>query len=44
MASGPTHAVVTADMLKTVYRVEARVEACSRGRPVIIVDDSLAFG
>lgn len=31
-------------MLKTVYRVEARVEACSRGRPVIIVDDSIALG
>ncbi|MEY9324509.1 ABC transporter ATP-binding protein [Sinorhizobium fredii] len=40
-ASGPTETVITADMLKSVYRVEARVEACSLGRPVIIVDDSI---
>ena len=43
-ASGPTHTVITAEMLKSVYRVEARVEACSLGRPVIIVDESLVAG
>ncbi|NRP72695.1 Fe(3+) dicitrate transport ATP-binding protein FecE [Ensifer psoraleae] len=41
IASGPTSEVITAEMLKSVYRVEARVEACSLGRPVVIVDDSL---
>ena len=41
LASGPTHDVITADMLRSVYRVEARVEACSLGRPVVIVDESL---
>lgn len=41
LASGLTHEVITADMLRSVYRVEARVEACSMGRPVVIVDGSL---
>ncbi len=41
LASGPTYDVITADMLRSVYRVEARVEACSLGRPVVIVDESL---
>lgn len=41
-ASGPTHQVITADMLKSVYRVDARVEACSLGRPVVIVDGSIS--
>ncbi len=41
-ASGPTQEVITADMLKSVYRVDARVEICSLGRPMVIVDDSLS--
>ncbi|MEI2301917.1 ABC transporter ATP-binding protein [Ensifer sp. MJa1] len=41
LASGSTRDVITADMLRSVYRVEARVEACSLGRPVVIVDESL---
>ncbi|OHV79833.1 ABC transporter ATP-binding protein [Ensifer sp. LCM 4579] len=41
-ASGPTREVITADMLKSVYRVDARVESCSLGRPVVIVDDSIS--
>ncbi|MDK1385572.1 ABC transporter ATP-binding protein [Sinorhizobium sp. 8-89] len=41
IASGPTPEVITAEMLKSVYRVEARVEACSLGRPVVIVDGSI---
>lgn len=41
VASGPTPDVITTEMLKSVYRVEARVEACSMGRPVVIVDDSI---
>ncbi|MDK1493647.1 ABC transporter ATP-binding protein [Sinorhizobium sp. 7-81] len=41
VASGPTPEVITTEMLKSVYRVEARVEACSLGRPVVIVDDSI---
>ncbi|WEX73795.1 ABC transporter ATP-binding protein [Sinorhizobium numidicum] len=42
VASGPTHAFITAEMLKNVYRVEARIEACSLGRPVVIVDESIS--
>lgn len=41
-ASGPTQEVITADMLKSVYRVDARVETCSLGRPMVIVDGSLS--
>ncbi|MCO5732369.1 ABC transporter ATP-binding protein [Rhizobium sp. SSA_523] len=37
-ASGPTMDVVTPDMLRSVYRVDARIERCSFGRPQVIVD------
>lgn len=37
-ACGPTAQVVTPDLLRGVYRVEARVETCSRGWPFVIVD------
>lgn len=37
-AGGPTEQVITPAMLRDVYRVEARVERCSRGRPMLIVD------
>lgn len=40
MASGPTGEVITAAMLRSVYRVEARVETCSQGRPILIVDST----
>lgn len=42
IASGPTHEVVTSDLLRNVYRVEARIENCTQGRPMVIVDQALA--
>ncbi len=42
LASGPTAEVVTPALLRTVYRVDARIENCTQGRPVIIVDAALA--
>ncbi|GGD91774.1 ferrichrome ABC transporter [Aureimonas endophytica] len=42
VAGGPTAEVITPAMLRTVYRVDARVEPCSRGRPVLIVDGTAA--
>jgi iron complex transport system ATP-binding protein len=41
VASGPTTQVITAEMLRAIYRVEARVEACSLGKPLVIVDHSI---
>ncbi|MBT9369669.1 ABC transporter ATP-binding protein [Rhizobium sp. CSW-27] len=38
LASGPTLDVITPDMLRSVYRVDARVENCTQGRPLVIVD------
>jgi iron complex transport system ATP-binding protein len=31
-------------MLKDVYKVEARIETCSRGHPFILVDGTVAAG
>ncbi|MGX5665397.1 ABC transporter ATP-binding protein [Rhizobium daejeonense] len=41
VASGPTTEVITADLLRTVYRVDARIENCTQGRPLVIVDSAL---
>ncbi|WP_062208489.1 ABC transporter ATP-binding protein [Aureimonas sp. AU12] len=41
VTSGPSAEVITSAMLREVYRVEARVEACTQGRPVVIVDGSV---
>lgn len=41
VASGPTGDVITGAMLRHIYRVEARVEACSQGKPMVIVDHSI---
>lgn len=38
LASGATLDVITPDMLRSVYRVDARVEHCTQGRPLVIVD------
>lgn len=38
VASGLTHDVITPAMLRNVYKVAARVECCSEGRPMIVVD------
>ncbi|KQS82375.1 MULTISPECIES: ABC transporter ATP-binding protein [unclassified Rhizobium] len=40
-SSGATGNVITSDMLREIYRIEARIEACSRGRPMVIVDGAL---
>lgn len=37
--SGPSEEIITADMLREVYRIHARVERCSRGMGHVIVDD-----
>ena len=41
-AGGPTAEVITPAMLREVYRVEARVETCSQGKPHLIVDNTAA--
>jgi iron complex transport system ATP-binding protein len=40
-ASGTTADVITPAMLRDIYRVDARIESCSRGRPMVIVDGAL---
>jgi iron complex transport system ATP-binding protein len=40
-SSGATADVITPAMLREIYRVEARIETCSRGRPMVIVDGAL---
>ena len=37
--SGPSAEVITESMLRKVYKVEARLERCSRGQPHILIDD-----
>ncbi|QFU03278.1 Hemin import ATP-binding protein HmuV [Halomonas sp. THAF5a] len=38
VASGPTERVVTPALLREVFRVDARIEPCSQGRPQLIVE------
>lgn len=40
-AAGATRDVLTADMLRRIYGVDARIEPCSRGIPQIIVDGAM---
>ncbi|AZE55506.1 putative iron ABC transporter ATP-binding protein [Pseudomonas synxantha] len=37
--SGASHDVITEGMLRTVYKVQARIEQCSRGQRHILIDD-----
>ena len=37
--SGPSDDVITEQMLRNVYQVEARIEKCSRGQRHILIDD-----
>ncbi|TFV40993.1 ABC transporter ATP-binding protein [Bradyrhizobium frederickii] len=37
-ASGATASVITTEMLRNIYRIDARVETCSRGTPFVVVD------
>lgn len=41
VASGRSEDVITASMLRDIYRVGARIERCSLGRPLVIVDHSM---
>ena len=41
IACGPTEEVVTPELLHRVYRVTARIERCSRGRPQLIVEEAV---
>lgn len=38
LAAGEPHRVITPDVLQAAYGVEARVECCSQGRPVVLSD------
>ena len=40
IASGPAEGIITPTLLREAYGVEARVERCSRGLPVLLVDGS----
>lgn len=41
VVSGPTENVITPAMLSDIYRIDARIEPCSQGRPMVIVDGAL---
>ncbi|MBD0416684.1 ABC transporter ATP-binding protein [Oryzicola mucosus] len=41
VASGPTKSVINDGMLRDIYRVAARIETCSLGRPMVIVDRAI---
>lgn len=41
VVSGPTENVITPAMLRDIYRIDARIEPCSQGRPMVIVDGAL---
>jgi iron complex transport system ATP-binding protein len=41
IVSGNTCDVINADMLRDIYKIEARIENCSLGRPLVIVDGAL---
>ncbi|WP_431024980.1 ABC transporter ATP-binding protein [Halomonas sp. H5] len=41
IACGPTEQVVTPELLRRVYRVESRIEACSKGWPQLIVEEAI---
>ncbi len=38
VVSGATEDVITPAMLRDIYRVDARIETCSRGQPFVLVD------
>ncbi|MFI0474199.1 ABC transporter ATP-binding protein [Halomonas sp. HMF6819] len=41
IACGPTEEVITPALLRQVYRVAARIEPCSKGRPQLIVEEAV---
>ncbi|KQV22747.1 ferrichrome ABC transporter [Rhizobium sp. Root1203] len=40
-ASGATSSVVTQEMLRNIYKIDARIEHCSQGKAMVIVDGAL---
>ncbi|MEM5583084.1 ABC transporter ATP-binding protein [Roseibium sp. AS2] len=42
VAAGPSRDVITPELMRDIYRVEARIETCSRGEAHIIIDRSAA--
>jgi len=40
-ASGPVRQVISAGLLRSVWRVQARIECCSRGLPQVVVDSAV---
>lgn len=38
VATGPTREILRPDLIRALYGIEARVETCSRGYPMMIVD------
>lgn len=42
VAAGPSRDVITPELMRDIYRVEARIETCSRGEAHIIIDQSAA--
>ncbi len=43
LASGPTLEVLTPDLIRRLYGIDSRVERCSRGCPMMIVDGPAAL-
>jgi len=41
VASGPTSDVITDAMLRDIYKIDARIERCSQGTPMVIVDGAI---
>ncbi len=42
VAAGPSEMVITQDLLRRIYRIDARIEQCSRGERHIIIDRAAA--
>jgi iron complex transport system ATP-binding protein len=43
VASGPTLETLCPDLIRQLYGIEARIETCSRGCPMMIVDGAVAI-
>jgi iron complex transport system ATP-binding protein len=41
IACGATEDVITPELLRSVYHVNARIEPCSKGRPQLIVEEAI---
>lgn len=42
IACGPSDEIITSELLRDIYKVEARVERCSQGQAMVIVDGTAA--